>query len=283
MDYLPAGKDYEMYSVLDRFVGLRYLILRGVLGDFAEVQRDILNPVGLHLIEKRYDRILVTADRQVVDVVGEYGMHREIADKVFYSGYVAEPMNEVLRRQVRKDRDIPDTAQWVVCSAGGGKEGEDLVEYCFAMAGKFPEVFFDIVVGPRSRSALATSKTVVSPNRVRLSRERLDLPLLHGACDVLICRGGYNSLVEAAVGCARIIVVPIEGDYEQFTHATRLSSYVPISVIEDVRQLDTLLQNQLTAGIRETAAVSLDFTGAESATRLILEDLHGRRNGACKD
>lgn len=280
VDYLPAGKDDEMYSILDRFSGLRYLILRGVLDDVAAVHRDILNPAGLHLIEKRYDRILVMADRKIVDVVGEYRMHRKIADKVFYSGYAADPMDDSQCRQVRRERDIPDTAQWVVCSAGGGKEGEDLIEHCHAMAAEFPEVFFDIVVGPRSRSALATGATTVSTNRVRLSRERLDLPLLHGACDVLICRGGYNSLVEGAVGRARIIVVPTSGDYEQFTHATRLASFLPIAVIEDVRQLDTRLRDGLAAGARETAAVALNFNGAESATQLILQDLHRRRNGA---
>jgi predicted glycosyltransferase len=272
MDYLAAGKDDEMYTVLDRFPARRYLLLRGVLDDLAAVQRDILNPTGLHLLEKRYDRVLVMADRKIVDVVAEYELSEAVAEKVIYAGYVADQIDESMREQTRVERGIPKAAKWVVCSAGGGKEGEDLVEHCFKITGEFPEVFFDIVVGPRSRSALE-STTAQGSGRVRVSKERVDLPRLHGSCDVLVCRGGYNSLMEGAIGRTRIIVVPTADDHEQLTHATRLAAFLPVAVIEDVHLLATRLRDELAAEPRDDTKVPLDFTGADSAARIILGDL----------
>lgn len=271
IDFLPAGKNDEMFDVLDRSSARRYLVFRGVLDNLSGVEFDILNETGRYLLEKRYDRILVTADRKIVDVISEYRLNATIANKIKYTGYIANKVTNGIRQRTRLDRGVPSDARWVVCSAGGGRQGEDLIAYCQTVSDQFPEVYFDIVLGPRSTLALGTTDT--SSPRVRVSQERRDLPQMHASCDVLICRGGYNSLMEAATGHPRVLVVPINGDHEQLIHADRLAPFFPIRLVDGMEKLAFYLKEELTAGPRLEPGAALNFDGAESTASAILEDL----------
>ncbi len=276
IDYLPSGKDDEMFSVVDNCSARCYLLLRGILDEHSALLQDILTPQGLYLLENRYDRILVMADSRVVDVAMEYELPKSVAGKIVYAGYVTEQVSESNRSSARVQRGIPDGSKWVVCSAGGGKDGEQLVEFCSQLAHEFDGVFFDIVLGPRSRSSFNFTPSA-GPERIRVHKERVDLPLMHAACDVLICRGGYNSLMEAAVGNARIMVVPTDGDHEQLAHATRLAGFLPIKVVTEAPELRHELQRQLTAVSSNGERQPLNLSGADFARQLILADLNGFR------
>ena len=271
LDFLPAGKHDEMYDVLDKGSARRYLIFRGVLDDLTGVESYILTETGRYLLEKRYDRILITADQRIVDVISEYRLNGIIAQKVKYTGYITDQVTNTTVHETRSNRGLPPDAQWVVCSAGGGKQGEDLIAYCLTITEEFPQLYFDIVLGPRSRLPLQPAD--ICNSKVRISRERRDLPLLHASCDVLICRGGYNSLMEAVVGQPKILVVPIPGDNEQLAHAERLSSFFPIRVVDHIEKLPIYLREELAAGPRREFEVTLDFNGAESTARAIIDDL----------
>ncbi len=271
LDFLPAGKHDEMYDVLDKVSARRYLIFRGVLGDLTGVESYILTETGRYLLEKRYDRILITADQRIVDVISEYRLNGVIAQKVKYTGYITDQVTKTTIHETRSNRGLPPDAQWVVCSVGGGKLGEDLIAYYVTITEEFPDLYFDIVLGPRSRLPLGLADTCNS--RVRISRERRDLPLLHASCDVLICRGGYNSLMEAVVGQAKVLVLPIPGDTEQHTHAERLSSFFPIRVVDHIEKLPLYLREELAAGPRREFEGPLDFNGAASTARVIIDDL----------
>lgn len=277
LDYLPMGQEGEMFEfILQKRAEHCYFILRGVLGDGRALNEQILNAKGRRLLSEFYKRIFVAADARIIDVVEEYALPREIAEKVVYAGYVVDCGLPELRHAMRKERGIPSTAQWVVCSAGGGKYGEDLIENCYDLIDLFPETYFDVVLGPRSRLALAGTKWIDFP-RVRILKEDSALATIHAACDVLISRGGYNSMLEGLVGGTSVIAVPIPGDSEQYPHAMRLSKYCAVEVVTDLFQLPVQLEKALEAG-RSNGTPSclkdlLNINGASVIKEHIMRDL----------
>jgi predicted glycosyltransferase len=280
LDYLPMGQDAEMLEILRSGGAFCYFILRGVLGNPEQVRRLILNENGRFLLEQCYRRIFVAADPKIVDVCEEYDFGETIARKVIYTGYVVDIFPLEARLEIRKDRRIPDGTPWVVCSAGGGKDGEDLIEQTYELIDLYPSVYFDLVLGPRSRLKWSGSRWLDLP-RVRIMKEDTSLPLIHAACDVLISRGGYNSLLEGLGGNARVLVVPTPGDYEQLAHASRLSQQCPVDVVRDASGLAVQLEHTLEVAMEtrppfELGSV-LSIGGAAAIASAIEEDLSSQK------
>lgn len=277
VDYLPMGKNSELYKIIQENTHAKcYLILRGVLDEPQRIDAVFFNPRARYLIENRYDRILVTADQMVVDVAAEYGFNGIITSKIIYTGYVVEPVCNEARIQARLRRRVPDSAKWVVCSAGGGVEGEELVERVINFADRFPSVYFDLILGPRSRSRINPA-LASKGDQILVRKQDTTLPILHAAADIVICRGGYNSLLESIQGNARVIVVPIEKSGDQRSHAVRLSNFNPISVC-NLDALEQEFQITLNSGALAMTRQKLDFDGINSFRKIIFGDLISRTN-----
>ncbi|HTS38118.1 MAG TPA: glycosyltransferase [Candidatus Solibacter sp.] len=279
LDYLPLGMEEEMREFLNALPSCRkYFISRGILGSPDQVYRDVLTPSAVHALRELYHAILVMSDIKIVDMAKEYSLDPVLAEKLAYVGYAVEPVDRKAIDFVRAKRELPPDAKWVVCTAGGGKEGESLIRRCWEISQVFPECYFDIVTGSRSR-LLLESDSWIDGHRVHLiPTESRDLPLMHAAADVVISRGGYNSLTEACMGSAQIIVAPIMTDYEQVHHARRLSAYRDIRVVESLSTLDLALHECLTA---ETRAANrfheLNMDGLRVVSNVILSDIEQHR------
>jgi predicted glycosyltransferase len=274
LDYLPMGKDEEMYQFIkENTSGRSYFLLRGVLDSGPLVKQMLFNKKCSYLLEHCYDRIVVTCDAKIVDVATEYEFTPSLIAKTSYVGYVAGPIGQEQKAQARLERGISQSEKWVVCSGGGGQYAEELLLTCFDLACEMRGVFFDLVVGPRSRLDGLRSP---DSKRVRVVKEDRSLPILHSACDVVVCPGGYNSLMEAIAGDASIIVAPLRGDWEQRTHATRLSQFYPISVLEDPSELAAQLARSVsTVQMRKPGDSALKMNGAESFNEMLVRDLKG--------
>jgi predicted glycosyltransferase len=284
LDYLPLGMEEEMKEFLTALPACRkYFISRGILGSPDQVYRDVLTPTAIHALRDLYHAILVMSDIKIVDMAKEYSLDPVLSEKLAYVGYAVEPVNRDAIDLARAKRELPPDAKWVVCTAGGGKEGESLIRRCWEISQVFPECYFDIVTGSRSR-LLISSDSWIDGHRVHLMpAESRDLPLMHAAADIVISRGGYNSLTEACMGSARIIVAPIMTDYEQVHHAKRLSAYRDIRVVESLSNLDLALEECLTAdpGIANRFR-ELNMDGLRVASNVILSDIEQYRvRGAC--
>jgi predicted glycosyltransferase len=194
VDYLPLGKYDELSNFITTGQCKKYLIWRGIL--------DIL-PMSVQMCSKEereralhnaYDRIFVCCDPRVINLEQEYRSGPEIGAKLSYVGYVAPAYDPSQRTKVRQENCVPESCERVVCSAGGGKFGEDIIGECQRIARKRPEVRFDIVYGPRTAlywpHGLANR---VQDGNLALWRECHCLPDLHMHADVVVCPGGYNS------------------------------------------------------------------------------------------
>lgn len=276
VDYLPLGRDEELYDIVCGLPNCRkYYISRGVLGNPCEIRTDVLTPVCLDALRNQFSRILVMSDIQIIDTVKEYGFDSLLASKVTYTGYAIDVPSPEQVRAMRRARGISAENRWVVCSAGGGKSSEDLIQKCWELSRQFPEANFDIVAGPRSRLRFKEGG-ICNNGRVSIVDTNIrNLALMHAAADVVITHGGYNSLLEACVGSAHIIVMPIPWDYEQREHARRLSCYRQINIIQSLDNLDVMLESSLTSSFapQPLSSSTLRLKGIRTAADIILQDL----------
>ena len=268
VDYLPFGKREELVPVLAATVARKYFILRGIVD--ASDQSLLCGQTALRLGEA-YDRILITADPRIVNVVQECGYDRLTEAKVTYTGYV---MPEAVDQQaVRSRHDVPNGCLWVVCSGGGGIYAERLLNRCIKVAAEFPEVIFDVVLGPFGDTSLFTGPRSAN---CRFHVQLRDLPDLHAAADVVISAGGYNTLVEAASGGARLLVSPSRTgqDDEQQRQATLMASYYPVELIASLHDLEPMLRLALgKAFVGPRPRFVLEASGLQRIRELLLEDL----------
>jgi predicted glycosyltransferase len=265
MDYLPFGRDNEIEELIIVHPAKKYLVLRGLidtidLASFAE---------WCPAIARTFDRVFVAADPRIVDVTAEYGLDA-MREKMEYVGYVT-PADSVPREEMRRRRGLDDDTRWVVCSAGGGLDGEEILRCCLELPSQFENVVFDIVAGPRSRLTVAN---IANEHRTRVLQDCAELPQLHSAADIVITCGGYNSLIEAMHGGAYVISCPIStrSNDEQRAHARRLANYYPMTVVDH----PNLLVDALAEVLRQNPTrppFPFRTAGAERIRTVILSDL----------
>jgi predicted glycosyltransferase/glycosyltransferase involved in cell wall biosynthesis len=277
VDYLPLGHHSELHSVINNSCAKKYFIMRGVLDVPGNVRMDLLWGEAEAALANKYDRLLVAGDRRICDVAKEYDLKSSLTSKMEYIGYVSTPVPPHERERVRHERGIGPRDKWVVCSAGGGAIGEELISECELLPAAFPNVEFDIVYGPRANTPwpFLSGDIYVSAN-VRFMRAPRSLDKLHGSADVVITSGGYNSMMEAMEGGARLICSPAqrrEGG-EQVTHAQRLSRYYPITFVSDHAQIRSALTQVLEATVPPPKIhQALDLRGISRFKEIVLEDL----------
>lgn len=270
VDYLPFGKFNELKPILSKSKVKKYLILRGII-DTSDYQ--FLCGEASGIMGTVFDRILVTADRRIVDISEEYSFDPLAASKVTYVGYVSP--KTVDRCEVRRARGLHVDEPWVVCSGGGGMYAEKFLQYCIDVAATMPHVQFDIVFGPRSNKTLS-KRSIVPPN-CRVKHECRNLSEMHASSDVVATTGGYNSIIEAAVGGARLIVFPSQGgnDDEQYVHTSRLAKYYPVCILKRDGDLRSELESALAAATAGSIrpCFPLDVSGTLKIRELVLADL----------
>lgn len=273
-DYLPLGFQHELVPLLTQTQSCRrYFIVRGILGPGGDNQKHAFGLTGRQALREHYNLILATCDERIVDLAADYNLEPDLLNRLIYTGYAAEPYDPEACDKARAERLLPPGATWVVCTAGGGKDGEDLLESCWDLALRFPECHFDLIVGPRSRLSVLQQGWYAG-TRIRVqSADYETMPYRLGGADVVICRGGYNSLMEAAVGPARMIVAPIATDYEQVHHARRLAAFRPMDVVDDLDNLDLSLERSLEQPPVNHKFSALHLDGISQTARVILADL----------
>jgi predicted glycosyltransferase len=279
VDHLPLGTGGELLPLLASLPERKYLMLRGVLDSLEQVKEEVFDMETKAIVENQFTRILVASDEGIFDIEKAYSscLSPAILKKVSYVGYVAPEIDQGAIMAARHERGLGPAEKWVVCSSGGGMHGEDLTEQCMFLPDKFPGVSFDIVCGPRSRFS-GEGREVSIRRNVRIWREYRDLALLHASADVVICRGGYNSLVEAGSGTAFMIVAPLTrpNNEEQMIHTSLLAKHLPIAIVSEPSEVATVLSSALRSS-RSSAAprrvyLKLNFGGVENTRRMILED-----------
>ncbi|MCF7223776.1 glycosyltransferase [Marilutibacter chinensis] len=278
VDHLPLGAHEELAPILKTTHCLKCLVTRGIQNETEDLQRLVLGGPALDSLRHDYDRIFSAIDPGVFDLKTNYELPPQIADKILSVGYVAPERKATLRADTRTARGIANDALWVVASAGSGQWGEPLIEACLALVERYPDVCFDIVMGPRSRMRHTGDQALRGTERVRLHSTCSSLDSMHASADLVITCGGYNTLLETIQGGARILCIPYRTDArdEPLHHATILRRFVDIRVAADIDSLLELFEEAIAdcrSGPARDRRAALDMGGAERISRTIRSDL----------
>jgi predicted glycosyltransferase len=261
VDYLPYGQRRELDVLFGARECRRYFLHRGTT-DTSD--HDALCGAATQEIADTYDRILVAADPRIVDLATEDRYCADARAKVAYVGFVAPETGAAGAR-----------SRTVVCSGGSGHQAEDLMRRCVAVACANPDITMKVVLGPRSRLSPA-DLTIPANCEVHPTRE--DLPELHRTAAVVVSSGGYNSVLESAIGGARLIVHPSRtGDEdEQRRFADRLAKYHPVHRLESLDALAAAVRTNWSAAVTHPArSLALQADGAVGIRTILEDDLAG--------
>ena len=260
VDYLPYGQRGELERLLSEKGPIHYFLHRG----FAD-KSDALVLTGLatQRIGETYQRVLVACDSRLIDVAREDGYSSEAASKITYVGFIGPDCDAVAH----------SSPAMIVCSGGGGNRAEELMRACVKVAEQNPELPFTVVLGPRST---LLPPSLPAPSNCKVLGTLTNLPELHSKASVVISSGGYNSLMEAAFGGARVIVFPSAtgDDDEQRRFADKLSQHYPVRRILDLTELEAaVLQTWQETSLLQRPTFRLAHDGAEVIASIARRDL----------
>ena len=266
VDYLPFGQRDELSSLLQSTSAVKYFIHRGV-PDTTDA-KILAGEDASGRIARSYDRILVTLPPGFRDVALEDGYCADAASKIDYVGFLAA--------HAKRSRSPADASRkQVVCSGGGGIYTGAMVESVVLAASQHPAADFTVVLGPRYDGRRVQAKS----DNVKILEFCSNLWELNQTADIVVCAGGYNTVIEAIRGRADIIILPNRRglDDEQSRFATLLAKSRPLTLLTEASQLDLALKTSLAnKAVRPPRAPPSWFHAAENIKRLALSNINRR-------
>jgi len=266
IETFPFGRwpfRFELLPLLEEARGAARILcsLRDVLVPKTKPSR--LEAI-VEVVDAYFDKILVHGDPGFVPLDETFAPTPRIAEKIRYTGYVADPM--------AAPGDGPGAGE-VIVSAGGGGTGGPMMRTALAaraLSG-LADARWRFLIGPnmprQDAEALGgASGVIVEPVRT-------DFQSLLARAEVSVSQGGYNTIMDILTAGARSVVVPFSehGQSEQLHRARLLAARGGITLVEE----DGLTPAALAAAIDRAAAgpraqtAGIDLDGARSSAELI--------------
>ena len=239
VDKVPAGAGGELLPTLEWLSANSscqcILGLRDILDEPQKTIRDWQALDTFDVIQTYFPTIWIYGDPAIYNAVDEYQFPNELKDRVLFTGYLTTSS-----RLEGLDCSASDNEPFVLCTIGGGQDGEALPT-CFIEAIRETKLPAKILTGPYMSAA----------NRETLKQAATDLPwlevidfavegdILIKQASRIVSMGGYNTLAAILTHQKRALVVPrIEPREEQLIRANRLA---------ELGYVDTLHPDQLSA------------------------------------
>jgi len=271
VDHLPGGVSDELVPALTELsTSGRCSLVFGMRG-FHQVdagQNIFKRGNNFDLLTSVYDAILIFNDPDVVDVAQLYALPIQLERRLEYVGYVAPEIVNVRAEAGRSDK------LRVVVTTGGGWQSYPVIRKAIDAATLDGAIELDVLAGPYLDED-HYSRLVAWGNQsgVSVKRYSSDVVTRLTLADIVVCRGGYNTLAEVMAGRHRAVCIPREHpDTEQLMHAERLQEMGILEVVREAASPEDLRKALQRAKAVETRALrypSLD--GATRAAKRIIE------------
>lgn len=275
-DFLPFGKRCELQYIIRQYKCLKYFTLRSEIRGERIMHEDVFSPRNIKLFAQHYDRIFVTSDLAITSMDIFSWLPTEVKKKITYTGFVTYPINRYHAQKLRQLKHSTVYRKWIVCSIGGGRVGNELLESCykFAKTKQFTDCFFDIVMGEYNKASINSTECL--PN-VCISNWIDDLYMYHASADLVICCGAYNTLVECMQGLPKTVlsysVQNPQLEDEQQQNIIKLGNYYSIKHIDDLENIEKMVVSLLQYSDCDKDQDKLNMNGIDNICNTVMNDI----------
>ena len=275
-DFLPLGKRCELQYIIRQYKCLKYFTLRSEIGGERIMHEDVFSPRNIKLFVQHYDRIFVTSDLAITSMDVFSWLPTEVKKKMTYTGFVAYPVEKFQAQTLRQLKHSKGYSKWIVCSIGGGRVGNELLESCYKLAksAQFYDCFFDIVLGEYNKASINSTECL--PN-VCISNWIDDLYMYHASADMVICCGAYNTLVECMQGLPKTVlsysVQNPQLEDEQQQNIIKLGNYYSIKQIDNLKKLEKMVVSLLQYNDFDNGQHKLSMNGIDNICNTVMNDI----------
>lgn len=227
VDHLPVGVSGELLPVFEELEASTPVVLglRDIIDDPETTRRRWHAQRVVAALNTHYDQVLIYGCPAVFDAVRSYGLDSDLRVPVRYCGYVGsdEAGEGTSGPGIARS---PGQPRRVVITAGGGADGYPMMHACLAALRVANErvpvdpVFITGPYMPRENRELLEAEVRAFRGQV-LWRVEAVSDLLETA-DLIICMGGYNTLLEAIRLGKRPLVIPRRGPSAEQRMRTRI-------------------------------------------------------------
>jgi UDP-glucose 4-epimerase len=278
VDRYPRGMHDELARALGVYAveqpgAPAVLGLRDILDHPDAIRREWYAQGNSRTIRDTYEMVLCYGDRSIYDPIREYGLPADVAERIRFTGYLADELLAVDRLELRRRHGVRD-GRLAVCTLGGGKDAAFIAHSFISAIERLGRHGWSgvLITGPymasedvdRLRQATGVSVLPMVD----------DVPSYLAAADAVVCMGGYNTICEVLALAVPAVVIPrVQPRQEQLIRADRLgalglvqwmhpSSLSPRLLAENIVELAEQPRAEVAVRIR-----TIDRRGVQNSAR----------------
>ena len=240
----------------------RALVLSSIRDVLVAPQRSERIAETAERVATLFDAVLVHGDPRVLPLEASWPVTPEIAGKLVYTGYLAEPP--------ALPGTLADSSGTILVSGGGSAAALPLFETAVATARLLPQHSFHLLIGRGVAEADFDTLRQSAPANARVERARPDFPALLASCSLSISQAGYNTVLDLLQAGRPALLVPFDAgnETEQALRAAALERAGLAGVVtlaEGPQALTAAIEAALTQGDPPVPQVNLDGARATVA------------------
>jgi len=253
------------------------LLLRDILNTpektIAEWQKNSYN----QLIDKLYVLLLIVGSRQVFDFIKEYKIPENIAEKVYFCGYIRRHQGYKASEVVRQELDLNGKEKLVLVTPGGGEDGYQLVS-TYLQGQEFLDdnqchIKSLVFCGPEMPKEQKQELQQIAAKypQVQIREFSNDLMSYISAADAVVSMGGYNTVCEILSAAKPAVIVPrIKPSQEQLVRSQRMDDLGLLRSIHPENLTPQVLMTELFKVLENPSyPKNIDLEGLPRITRHI--------------
>ena len=281
VDNVPRGALNELNPLLEalhRRQRTRLVLgLRDVIDRPAVVRKQWRERRNFEAVRRYYDDVWIYGDPNFYDLLADCGLSEPMGAKGRYMGYLNQQsrLESALARRERDTLIGRDTRPYVLCMAGGGRDG---VALCRAfVATPMPPGQRGIVITgsqmPRALRDELRQRAQARSDLLLVDFAREPIALMAGA-ERIVAMGGYNTICEVlSLGRPALISPRVTPRAEQLLRAEQLVERGLVSMLHPDNLRPATLSAWLTADAPAPGPAQLDMAGLERVRQRAAEML----------
>jgi predicted glycosyltransferase len=231
----------------------------------------------LGLLRRHFDLLMIHSDERLLPLDKTFRREGDIDIPVVYTGFITRKPDPRRIKAVKRQLKLPDNANLIVASAGGGRSGYPLlrpvIEACRRL-GRSMNFQLEVFAGPFMDEEAYSELEAMADSRIHVRRFS-DVFLEYLAlADLSISLAGYNTCMNLLVTGVPSLVLPYTRQQEQPLRVDALRDYLPLRAMVqsdlDSERLMALICTMLEKS-RLLSQVPLNLDGADTAAEYVVQ------------